>query len=112
LGKLLRPHLFQELAMVDRELLSAIIGRIEETGDFPLGGSDAEELVKAARAYLEIPDPELVKLLNDLGETRAILMRNAQQHAGNNDGLVLKKMFDAVDRAQAVIQAAMIRARS
>ncbi len=98
--------------MVDRELLRNIIARIEETGDFPVGGVDAEELVKAAKAYLEIPDPELVQLLNALGETRAILMRNAQQNVGNKDGEILQMMFNTVNQAMTVIQEAMLRAQS
>jgi hypothetical protein len=111
LGKLLRPHLFQETDMVDRELLKNILAHIEATGDFPVGGTDAALLVEAAKAYLEMPDPNLIKLLNDLGETRAILMRNAQQNSGK-DGEILQMMFNTVTAATEVIQAAMVRAQS
>lgn len=96
--------------MVDRELLTSVLNRYEMSRDIPTG-VEFDVLVDASRAYLEIPDPQLVKLLNDLGETRAILMRNAQQNAGSKDGEILTAMLNTVTAAQTVIQQAMFRAQ-
>lgn len=97
--------------MVDREQLEAILAHIDETGDFPMGGVDAEILVAAARGYLLIPDQPLADLINQLGETRAILHRNAQNAQNAPDRELLNMMFSTVSAAMTVIQRVMMQGK-
>jgi hypothetical protein len=112
LGKLLRPHLFQETDMVDRELLKNILEKIQMTGDLPTG-DEGVMVIEAAKAYLEIPDPEpgqaAERPRRDARHPDAQRPAERRQQGRRDPG---KKMFNTVTAATAVIQAAMVRAQS
>lgn len=94
--------------MVNREMLRTVLEHIDATGSFPIGGTDAELLTVAARAYLELPDQPLADLINQLGETRAILHRNAMNAQVPQDRELLQMMFNTVSAAMTVIQQVMV----
>lgn len=104
---------------VNLELLRAVLAQIDETGSYPVGGSDADELVKAARAYAAIgtrapavtaPSPlisathkvsseALAQLLIDLAQMCHILKTNQQHNAGTPAADAFKKMHDITAEA-------------
>lgn len=109
---------------VDLELLRDVLAQIDETGSYPVGGSDADELVKAARAYaamapretatailsgdppMWMPKPRRAaspQLLADLANMCHIMKTNQAHNAGTPAADAFKKMHDITAEALALL---------
>ena len=100
---------------VNLELLRAVLTQIDETGSYPVGGSDADELVQAARAYAAIgtkvdaviapPRQQQAspQLLADLAHMCHIMKTNQAHHAGTQTGEAFQKMHDVTAEALALL---------